>query len=143
MEKRRCKSCGCLLEPSPKHPNQKYCTKKKCQRARKSKWQREKLAQDKDYRDNQADCQARWRAKNPDYWKNYRMENPQYTKGNREKQRERNRSKRAMLNPIAKMDAERGEKHEFSGRYKLIPIDGQMIAKMDAVIVEINEITTG
>lgn len=144
MEKRRCKNCGCLFEPSPKHPNQKYCTRKKCQRARKNKWQREKLAQDKDYRDNQADCQARWRAKNPDYWKRYRIRNPEYTKRNREKQRERNRSRRvtnSILNPIANMDVVKSKNHGFTGRYKLIPMDGQMIANMDALIVEINAIT--
>lgn len=149
MRKRRCnnKDCRCLFEVSPRHPNQKYCSRNKCQRVRKTQWQRSKLAHDEDYQKNQADCQARWRARHPDYYKKYREKNPEYTKRNRDKQRLRNRSKRAqtattsILNPIAKMDALKSNKPVISGKYKLIPVSEQTIAKMDVIIVEINEIT--
>ena len=53
-----------FFELSPRHPNQKYCSSKECQRVRKTEWQRKKMANDEDYRKNQADCQQRWRAKN-------------------------------------------------------------------------------
>ncbi len=42
------------------------CSKKQCQRARKAKWQREKMASDEDYRKKQADSQARWAANRRD-----------------------------------------------------------------------------
>lgn len=147
MKKKRCKNCGCLFEQSPRHPNQKYCTKEKCQKARKAKWQREKLASDEDYLQNQQDCLDRWVRYNPDYWKNYRKNNPEYTRRNREMQRERNRKKRSqnttesIATPIANMDMVNAENVKISGRYLLIPYTGLNIAKMDALIVEIRDIT--
>ncbi|MCP4153899.1 MAG: hypothetical protein GY757_39600 [bacterium] len=149
MKKKKCRSCGCLFEPSPRHPNQKYCTKGKCQKARKAKWQRNKLAYDEFYRQNQKDCQDRWREKNPGYWKKYRGNNPNYAARNREKQRVRNQIKRSksvpmsISTPIANMDVAGNENSKISGRYKLIPCNGEMIANMDALIVEINEISGG
>ncbi|MCP4114281.1 MAG: hypothetical protein GY737_02555 [Desulfobacteraceae bacterium] len=146
-KKKKCKDCECLFEPDPRHPKQKYCTREKCRKARKAQWQRNKLANDELYRQNQKDCQNRWREKNPDYWKNYRKKNPAYTAKNREKQRARNRIKRSrnkarsISTRIANMDVEGSKKSKISGRYMIIPCDGEMIANMDAVIVEINEIT--
>ena len=151
MKKRRCKNinCRCFFELSPRHPNQKYCSRKECQRARKTEWQRKKMANDEDYQKNQADCQARWSAKNPDYWKKYRDKNPEYTQRNREKQRQRDRSKSgskantSIFRNLAKMDASKAQKPIISGMYELIPVKRQNLAKMDALIVEINEITEG
>ena len=42
--------------------------------------------------------------------------------------------------PIANMDASAPKKVYISGRYRLIPVSSQMVANMDAIIVEINEI---
>jgi len=110
--KRRCKKCGCLIEITSRNPDQFYCSKKECQRARKTKWQRKKMATDEDYRLNQAAASKRWREKNRGYWKKYRKRNQEYTNRNREKQRQRNRSRTvakdangSILTPIAKMDA--------------------------------------
>jgi hypothetical protein len=147
LEKKRCKGCGCLFKPGLRHPNQKYCTKEKCQKARKAKWQRDKLASDELYRQNQYDCRDRWLEKNPDYWKNYRENHPDYTQRNREMQRVRNRIRRcqnatkSISPPIANMDVVNENNLKISGRYKLIPCDGKMVANMDVVIVEINDIT--
>ena len=147
MKKKRCKHCGCLFVQSSRHPNQKYCTKEKCQKARKAKWQRDKLANDGAYRQNQKDCRDQWLQNNPDYWKNYRNKNPAYAKRNREMQRERNRTKRSrnstesILSPIANMDASDDENNKISGRYQLIPCKGQKVANMDVIIVEIRDIT--
>ena len=107
------------------------------------------MAENVVYCNDQKDAQKLWRENNRDYWKEYRENNPGYTKRNREKQRERNRSLRAKAcrkpdcQPIAKMDAIGPETAVFSGRYRLIPLTGQMIAKMDAIIVEISAISTG
>ncbi len=146
-KKRRCKGCRCLFEPDPRHPKQKHCAREKCQKARKAQWQRDRLANDGFYRQNQKDCQERWREKNPDYWKKYRKNNPEYAARNRKKQRARNRLKRSrdtaktISDRIANMDVERSKKPKISGRYMIIPCEGKMIANMDALIVEINEIT--
>ena len=154
MKKRRCKNqnCRCLFVISPRHPNQQYCSKKGCQRARKTKWHREKIAMDEDYKNNQADCQKRWVTKKPWYWKKYRERNPNYTKRNREKQKARDQSKRSkrgskvdasILNNLAKMDASNGDNITKSGIYKLIPVNKNNLAKMDVVTVQIIEISEG
>ena len=154
MKKRKCENpaCGRLFEPSPKNKNQKYCSKKQCQRARKAKWQREKMASDEDYRKNQIDAQKRWAAKKKGYWKEYRASNPEYEKRNREKQKERDRSKRTKRDSksdasiggdLAKMDASESENVVVTGTYKLVPIHGDRLAKMDAIMVEIITITGG
>lgn len=148
MKKRKCKNknCSLLFVVSLRHPNQQYCSRKECQRVRKAKWEREKLVNDKEYRKNKADSQARWQAKKPLYWKKYREKNPDYTKRNRKKQKERDQSKRdlkstgSILKHLAKMDASTPENHMISGVYTLIPVSGDNLAKMDALTVKIIEI---
>lgn len=120
-EMRRCRHCGCLFQVCNKVKKHEFCNKEECQRARKRKWQREKMHNDADYRQDQKNVQEDWKNNNPDYWKNYRRDHEQYTDGNREQQRRRNRAKRANSAP----DMESG-----------------LIAKMDALIVEINTISS-
>jgi hypothetical protein len=106
------------------------------------------MKNDEIYRKDQKAAQQDWLNNNPDYWQNYRSENTNYTDRNREKQRIRNRLRKAKfesdqkLAPIAKMDALSHENKIISGKYKLIPVKPDMIAKMDALIVEINTISS-
>ncbi|MGA3172907.1 MAG: hypothetical protein ABSE25_00600 [Syntrophorhabdales bacterium] len=131
MEK-TCPHCGKRFLPHPAVLNQQYCGSADCQRARKRKWQKEKLKSDPDYRENQAAAQKAWRERNRGYWREYRKKNKTYSERNRLRQSERNRQRRV----IAKMD-ELGAKSLVSpGRYRLVPLYGK-IAKMDELIVEI------
>ena len=147
MQKRHCKGCGRLFPVCPRVANHRYCKKTKCKRARKREWQRKKLSQDKAYRENKHDAQKRWAQAHPDYWSKYREDHPAYTKGNRDKQVVRNRLRRqkranaSILTPIAKMDAISKQHTDFSGIYKLSPVQGQGIAKMDAIIVQMSVIS--
>lgn len=109
----RCAHCSCLFFPDPRVKNQRYCSSKECQRARKRLWQKEKLAHDPDYRQNRRDSNEQWRSRNPDYWKNYRLKNPEYTRRNREHQKLRD--SRTTEGDLAKMDA-------LSIKVRLIPI---------------------
>lgn len=151
MKKRRCKnkSCRCLFVVSPRHPHQQYCSKKKCQNVRKRLWEREKLAWDEDYRKNKADSQGKWLAKKPWYWKKYREKNQDYTKRNREKQKKRDQRKKdlkadkTILKDLAKMDASNHENSIISGIYTLVPASCNNLAKMDAITVKIEKISTG
>lgn len=150
MKKRmgRCKHCRCLFSICPKVKKHEYCNKKKCQRARRGKWQREKLQNDNTYRRDQSTAKEDWVNNNPDYWKSYRKNHPEYTDRNREKQHQRNRkrNKKSKFNakptPIAKMDALRAENKIISGKYRLVPFEPGMIAKMDALIVEIVSVSS-
>ncbi len=70
MARKRCKSCRCLFTLTKRNPDQKYCSKADCQKARKRLWQKKKMLEDEAYRLNQKDAQRRWSDKTPDYWKN-------------------------------------------------------------------------
>ena len=145
---RRCQNCGCLFEVCNKVKKHEYCNKKKCQRARNRKWQKQKIENDEIYRKDQKEAQEVWLNNNPDYWKDYRRKNLKYTERNRKKQRKRNQIQRAesatkpISKPIAKMDALTHENKIISGKYELVPVRPDMIAKMDALIVEINTISS-
>jgi hypothetical protein len=51
---------------------------------------------DERYRHDQQEAQKIWRENNPDYWKEYRANNDRYTEQNRLRQRQRNRTRRAL-----------------------------------------------
>ena len=141
MEK-TCLCCEKHFHPHPAVRDQQYCSDPECQKARKRKWQKDKLSKDTDYRMNQASAQKQWRSRNPGYWKEYRRRNPAYTEKNRIGQRERNQRRR-LGSGIAKMDELEGRPPVLSGRYRLVPVCNQEIAKMDELIVEIGVISTG
>ncbi len=141
---RRCKHCGKRIYPRPQNPNQQYCNHPECQRARKRQWQRQKTKNDPDYQENQRDAARRWRAKNPDYWRNYRNTHKAYTRKNREQQKLRNQHRAgSQNNTIANMDVSNTQDGINPGRYQLVPVIGDLIANMDASIVEINVIRGG
>jgi len=144
---RRCKHCGKRIYPRPQNPNQQYCTQPECQKERKRQWQRQKMKTDPAYQENQRDAARKWRAKNPDYWRNYRNKRKEYTRRNREQQKQRNqrrgRNAGSGNSAIANMDVSDSKNNINSGRYHLIPVTGELVANMDASIVEINVIRRG
>jgi hypothetical protein len=142
MDSKTCACCKRRFSPHPAVRNQRYCGRTECQRSRKTTWQRDKLARDRDYRDNQADAQRQWRCRNRHYWTQYRQRNPAYAETNRRAQRQRNR-RRNTHPAIAKMDGQRAESLITSGRYRLVPLCDGMIAKMDELIVEIGLVSRG
>ena len=137
---RLCAHCGRPLPLSKKNPNQKYCGQPECQKARKRLWQKQKMASDPAYRENQRHANNEWLKGNPHYWDQYRQSRPEYTKRNREMSKERMRIRRqvtSVVHMFAKMDASIVDTTRLSGYYGLIPL-GEMFAKMDAKIVKIN-----
>ena len=139
MEK-TCLCCKKRFHPHPAVRDQQYCSNPQCQKARKRRWQKEKLLKDSDYQANQAEAQRQWRSRNKDYWREYRRKNPAYTEKNRLDQRERNRRRRSGSG-IAKMDEQKVKTLIPSGRYRLVPFCNPGIAKMDELIVELGVIS--
>lgn len=139
MEPVPCLHCGTMF--TPRNKKQCYCSRTKCQRARKAAWQRIKLRGDPDYRAAKKLSQQKWASNNPLYWKAYRKRNPEKVIRNRMLQTIRNRrrsaSKRSGKVLIAKMDARKSVDLHPIGQFYLVP----MIAKMDAVKVNIYTIT--
>ncbi|MDD2468648.1 MAG: hypothetical protein PHI97_32120 [Desulfobulbus sp.] len=113
-----CKACRGTRPINPRNPNQKYCNHADCQRARKREWQRKKRASDPDYRQNQNDCQKRWREQHPHYWREYR------------------KKKKGSLPPpdppAVKMDGSTAYFFVVPGKCMPIPVPGKNV-KMDAI----------
>lgn len=135
MPKRRCASCGQSFQPRPQVPKQAYCSSPKCQRARKLRWQHDKLQNDLDYQGNQRDAQRAWQKRNSEYWRNYRATHPEYAERNRNRQSAKpSNSKRPK---VAKMDVSELPNGFPAGLYRIRPITGSGPAKSGAWIAEI------
>lgn len=134
MEITSCAACGRKFQPRPQTPRQRYCSDSECQRDRKRRWQSDKLSNDPDYRDNQARAQKAWNQRNPDYWRQYRENHQAYVERNRDEQRKRNHRHRQA---VAKMGLSIAPLLPPTGIYRLIQIENNEIAKMDAWMVEI------
>ncbi len=142
MESRQCAGCGEHFHPRPQSPQQKFCSAASCQKERRRRWQAAKRQNDPDYRENQSRAQAKWVSSNPSYWSGYRQSHPDYAKRNRERQRERD-ARRRVTPVLAKSDAWSPESGVPSGIYRLIPVTRDDLAKSDAWMVRITEISVG
>ena len=109
------------------------------------------LAGDVQYEQDQKEANGIWLKNNPGYWKEYRASHPDYTKRNREQQKKRNQKIKKELagqeskRVIAKSNQGEPEKRFISGKYQLVPLsddNDELIAKIDAIVVEINEISS-
>lgn len=135
---KECIHCGKSFKPRVE--GQGYCSNKACQRARRARWQRNKMANDPDYKDNQKMCWQDWLKQHPNYYKKYREKHPEYVKRNRLLQvgRDARRSKDKLRQFLAKMDVlNKGLYSRRGGLFKLIPQGGRFLAKMDSMTVKL------
>ncbi len=137
----KCKNCRRVIQkPNRRIKNQNYCRRKACQRARKRKWQRRKMAKDDDYRQNQNGSRNQWLEKNPDYYQNYRETHPDYTDRNRELQKKRDANRRQSN--LAKMDPLTQINNKNTDSYFIFSAK-EDLAKMDALIPKYRIIPVG
>lgn len=133
-----CTHCKIAKPANPKlKGNQQYCGAAKCQRARKTAWQREKMNNDREYRESQQQSKQNWRVLKPAdrYQAEYRKTHPGYVKRNRQQQRLRNQLRRNRV--IVKMDALTNLKPAI---YLLTPYKKpapEKIVKMDTLLVKL------
>jgi len=138
------KACTCCQQTFVliRNPNQQYCNRGTCQRARKNKWRRDARHNDADYRSNQQLSNQRWQTKHPDYWKQYRASHQLYVVHNREKQRLRDKTatkqRQIRTTDLAKSDALCAQNPLHSGHYWLVPVLADHLAKSDALRVKID-----
>ena len=142
--------CRCCHEQRPKNirlkGNQEYCSRIACQRARKNDWQKRKMVQDGQYREQQYECLSHWRKHRPldQYQRKYRQDHPDYVQRNRAQQLQRNRKHYALLDllKIVKMDASTPVK---SNGYFMKPTRSEAPGKtvnMDALFVQLTVLQT-
>lgn len=127
----RCAHCRCLFLPDPRVKTQRFCSNKTCQRARKTLWQRDKMATDPDYRANQRDSQSSWQRRHRDYWRQYRQRRADYAERNRLLQQHRDH--RPRVPQALKMDASPPVSVLQPGIYHLIPEVVPGLVKMDVL----------
>lgn len=135
-----CAHCGKEFNPSPRVKNQRYCGNTACQKARRAAWQRRKLKEDRDYRDNQKRCQREWQKHNSGYYRSYRESHPAYTKRNLALQgmRDMRRRRKNEGKMLAKMDSLLKPYYSRRGSvFRLIPQDKRLLAKMDSIEVKL------
>lgn len=140
METRQCAGCGKHFHPRPQSPKQSFCSEATCQKERRRRWQSAKRQSDPDYRENQARAQGKWAEGNRSYWSDYRQSHPKYEKRNRDQQRERD-ARRRVTPVLAKSDAWTPESGVPSGIYRLMAVTGDDLAKSDAWMVRIIEVS--
>jgi len=87
-----CVNCDKSFLRNPRVKNQKYCSSRKCQNARRATTNKTKYKKSKESRSKRKDRNKRWRDGYPahTYQKQYREEHPEYVKRNRELQKDRN-----------------------------------------------------
>jgi len=135
MKSKCCVACGRSFLPRTQAPHQTFCSAPGCQRTRKRQWQRNKLQVDPDYQENQERAQKAWLKRNPDYYRNYRASHPDYAARNRSQQHQRNH--KIQPDSIAKMDVSNRPFPLQSGLYQVKLLGDDVIARMDAWIVEL------
>ena len=139
-DSRQCAGCKKHFQPRPQSPKQQFCSESICQKERRRRWQAGKRQNDPDYQENQARAQAKWARANPSYCSDYRQRHPDYVKRNRERQRERD-ARRRVTSVLAKSDAWAAETGVPSGIYRLSRVTGDDLAKSDAWMVRITDVS--
>jgi hypothetical protein len=128
MEKRLCTARHKLFPPGPQSLGQKFCSGAECQRERKRRWQKACRASDPDYRDNDIQANRNWRSQHPGNWCTYRRRHPQLVIRNRDKQCERDWSRRLqppLLSPTPHLANEGASSLHFPldiGTFRMIPV---------------------
>lgn len=109
MAERRCPYCEQLFQPSKFQPKQLVCGEPVCQSRRRADSREHKLATDAEYSQVCRDSAQKWRARNPDYWKQYREQHPAGVERNRQQQQHRDQKRRLrqLANNNAALDLKR------------------------------------
>lgn len=140
MKTKKCISCGKLFKPAPQSPKQTYCASTPCQKQRRRNWQKTKLRNDPDYKENQALAQKAWAKRNQDYWRKYR-ESERNQQNQPDKGTKTNEEKHDVKN--IKMDLSSSHIPFGNGIFKLKVISNGNDANMDSWIIEITRFDEG
>ena len=90
-----CQHCGRRCRCNPRIKNQKYCSSRACQNARRNLTNKKRALKSSESRSLRQSRNKRWRNTFPahEYQREYRESHPKYVKCNRDLQRERNKKR--------------------------------------------------
>lgn len=139
-----CQHCGRIRQCNPRSNNQKYCSRKECQQARKNKWEKEEYHTNKKYRESRLKSQKKWRKNYPHkkYQKEYRSRRPDYVvrcyKDQKKHYHERREAERKALEQNNVNTDAIFTHPRRGGLYRLIPMNKtKNNVNTDAFIVEL------
>lgn len=138
MPSKLCACCGLSFQAVPQVPDQAYCSQPACQSARKQLWNKQKLQNDPDYRDNKQRSQRDWMDRNLGYWRQYRADNPDYTNRNRSRQRVKTPPVKSTI--LAKKDESSGPQTFKAGLYRITPLQREDGENNGAWTVELSPV---
>lgn len=97
-----CQNCNCSYQRNPRVKNQKYCSSRSCQNARRNLTNTTRTRKNPGSRLLQQARNKRWRDAYPahEYQKKYREDHPDYVQRNRELQKERNKKRQKYPGPM-------------------------------------------
>ena len=131
-----CRHCGNVLPQNPRLKNkQKYCSKRKCQKARMRRWKQQQYKINPSYRKKCQEEQKLWRKSYPSdqYQREYRKKHPYYVDHNRQLQFQRNKKrKKECASLIVKTDALVLHPRD-DGAYMLSKVKKNMIVNRNAL----------
>ncbi len=138
----RCKHCKEVRVK--RRPEQRYCGREVCQKARKNAWRRHKYETDPDYRANQRQSTDAWLASqggSAEYYRRYRKQRQKLAahRGGIA-DRDTHQAPKSATTASANSDATTPQMRVISGRYKLLPCGS---ANSDAILVDLSVIPTG
>lgn len=138
MPSKLCACCGSPFRPVSQVPDQTYCSEPACQRARRQAWNRQKLENDPDYRDNKKRAQRDWMNRNPDYWRQYRTDHPEYAERNRSQQRKKVPPPKSAV--LAKIDELNRPRHLVAGIYRITLVQSENSGQAGTWTVELSPV---
>lgn len=102
LPKFTCLHCGKLVPRNPRIKDQKYCSSRECQNARRCLTNKTRARRSSESRSLRRARNARWRDNFPShqYQKEYRGKHPQYVARNCQLQRERNKRRQKYLSSM-------------------------------------------
>ena len=140
-----CRHCGNTLPRNPHlKKQQKYCSAKSCQQARKNAWGKKAYRTSKVHREKRLQSQKACYRKRPGhaYQADYRKSHPEYEDRNRELQAVRNKRRQeepeSMIVNTDALSLQAG----IDGTYALMPITKEgKIVNTDALMVQLLAVT--
>ena len=142
----RCRRCKEVR--LKRRPDQQYCGREACQKARKNAWRRLKYQTDPDYRANQRESTDAWLASQgggAEYYRRYRKQRQKLAvhRGEitgRDTPVAPEQAPKSMIPASANSDARTPQSEVISGRYEMLPCGS---ANSDAILVDLFVIPTG
>ena len=155
-----CRGCSRQLAKNPRLAGreQGYCKRRQCQRHRRTRWQREQMRANGEFRAEQRAAEKLARQKDAGYYSKYRERHPEQLERNRLLQAERDRRRRtkavclpATIDGEPALPVEETGSPPSAGRYRMQPLDvagspsfevvltpveaaGSVLATMDSIL---------